>query len=32
MEEGVVKGWELLQHFDGEAVAREAAGAEAANS
>ena len=28
VEEGVVKGWELLQHFDAEAVAKEAAGAD----
>jgi len=32
VEEGVVKGWELLQHFDGEAVAREAAGAAGAEA
>jgi CRISPR-associated protein Csa1 len=31
VEEGVVKGWELLQHFDAEAVAKEAA-AEAAGA
>jgi len=28
VEEGVVKEWELLQHFDAEAVAKEAAGAD----
>ena len=28
VEEGVVKGWELLQYFDAEAVAKEAAGAD----
>ncbi len=28
VEEGVVKGWELLQHFDAEAVAKEAASAD----
>jgi CRISPR-associated protein Csa1 len=31
VEEGVVKGWELLQHFDAEAVAREAAEAAGAD-
>jgi len=31
VEEGVVKGWELLQHFNAEAVAREAAEAAGAD-
>jgi CRISPR-associated protein Csa1 len=31
VEEGVVKGWELLQHFDAEAAAREAAEAAGAD-
>jgi CRISPR-associated protein Csa1 len=31
VEEGVVKGWELLQHFDAEAVAKEAAEAAGAD-
>ena len=31
VEEGIVKGWELLQHFDAEAVAKEAAEAAGAD-